>query len=422
MWKILTIAALLGVAPALAADVSLTYQARILDTNGQAINSLSSIEVSVWDDLADPDPAHQLWTHTYSMTPDGGYVTLALDGLDSTWFASPVYVQTRVGGNILGSRQVLRGAPTAAHATTAAAITVSTSAPANGCADGALILDQSVGGAGVLRACSGGVWNPPVADGLTQATAAVNCNSLHTQFPALGDGVYWIDPDANGSQAAFPAYCDMTTANGGWTLCLNSEFTAAAGSLFDETYQPIYPRNDDPFGYYDWCSTTHNEYLFSLADNVADTTYDLKTATVHLWDTTPFNSGGEWTEIGVQTEHANTNWIHADGLNVGCIDSHLQVSLFQHIDPDYRGLRGRKRGHIRCTVASGNPGNTLVIGSGCNYSSCKAKGSGPSQEWDTNVYPTYSQWTWRLTATAGNGNNTWNNGPFQEDRTLMFFR
>lgn len=274
----------------------------------------------------------------------------------------------------------------------------------------------------MLRACSAGAWVPPVADGLAQATAAVDCSVLHTQFPSLGDGVYWIDPDASGSQSAFPAYCDMTTAEGGWTLCLNSAFTSAAGHLFDEDYVRIYPRDGDPFGYYDWCATTHDEYLFSLADNVGDTAYDLKTATVHLWDTSPINSGGEWTEVGVRTEHANTNWIHADGLNVGCTDTYLQVSLFQAIDPEYRGLRGRKRGHIHCTISGGNPGITFVAGAGCNYSSCKSKGAGDSQHWDTNVYPTYSQWTWRLTATAGNGNNTWNNGPFQEDRTLVFFR
>jgi hypothetical protein len=48
---------------------------------------------------------------------------------------------------------------------------------------------------------------------------AASCAQVHAKNPNATDGIYQIDVDgAAGMIPPFPVYCDMTTANGGWSL------------------------------------------------------------------------------------------------------------------------------------------------------------------------------------------------------------
>ncbi len=226
MQHLLALALALAPFAAVAAPFDLSHSGRLVDVSGAPINGDHSLVVTAYYGSGESNS----WTFN-PVSIQGGYYSVVLDGVDTSWFAGNVEVGVSVDGTPeLAPRSVVGSVP---RAHVARSVEVDSTGSAVACdAEGQLVWDSSTRN---LKVCDGSDWLPvggvrTVVDfgsvrRWSDNTAASSCddyrhptNTGYSYAGDTGNGVYTVDPDGSGPISALDLYCDMTTDGGGWTV------------------------------------------------------------------------------------------------------------------------------------------------------------------------------------------------------------
>jgi hypothetical protein len=341
------IALLMATYAAVAAPMSLTHQGRLVGSTGDAVDGATHLRLALYDEAGT-----ELWSKPYPAVPvDDGFYSVALSGaddhvpprtLDTALLAEPeLWVAVSVGSTELGPRTRLLQVPYAGHAATASqAESVPVSSTSGACpGEGSIRWNPA---AAALQVCTASAWlnigpiGIVMADGARRyanGTSATTCEAYRNSVSGpyigeIGDGLYWIAP----AGTAYKAWCDMTTAGGGWTMCY-SEQDSSVNFTTETTSAAAYGTD----GYRADCrSVPFSEVLYYKHSNSAFARFTRNTAgdvTIAPGYPSSGSTWGGWTAAS----GASTSWTYQlmacnTSMYVGLFMSGITSSCYKSCD------------------------------------------------------------------------------------------
>jgi len=196
-----------------------------------------------------------------------------------------------------------------------------------------------------------------------QIGPSFDCQDIKNQGLSQSDGLYWLDPDGGNHSNAFQAYCDMTSYNGGWTMCYTTDEYVKPKT--EVTYSAEFPYGSA--GYRTNCNNIPFTEIIFVDHQTEDRAYFKRresqpiTATVNYGK--PADTYGLWDGVGTDNafsyqllicDHSFYSGFFVSGFTSNCFKlcqswcGDILSPFFRtagSTDPYYKGVAFNINGH-----------------------------------------------------------------------------
>lgn len=153
-----------------------------------------------------------------------------------------------------------------------------------------------------------------------------NCKGIKRQDESAVDGTYLLDPDGGSHSNAFQAYCDMTSYDGGWTMCYTTDDYVKPKTQV--TYNTQFPYGSD--GYRTDCNNIPFTEVLFVDHQTGNKTYFKRQTKQPIMAANIFGNAaatGLWDGVGTNTnfnyqllvcDHSFYSGFFVSGLTGNC--------------------------------------------------------------------------------------------------------